>query len=376
MNMKRVVLLSLASAIGWFLCIGLVVAQQGKQAVYWRSQLKVALAHIKKEPNSPFWHNQAGIAYDALGDSSRAEAELKLSAKLDPYNPISYYTLYAFYQRKGTLSQQRRALLSALDNDNRNPLGHFELAHVLEEEGYLTVSLNEYQTAKRLVSAVHGNEYTDERGNPYEIAIVRKQVASCINRVAKLISSKQSERRRQSEKSSAGNRSQTLKGCENINQITQALAELQKTNWSHISLAWIQARWPTKLEPFDCATQRCRSLAHEGRIIDGQTQCGQKVDFDQKPHSAPGVDEALTVTIYFSSSRPEEAAAAAKSLATALGLSRHEVATISRQSDQEFLLPSSNKREHSFMVIRLAHRAAVWTMWVQVQRTLLQKRSN
>jgi tetratricopeptide (TPR) repeat protein len=168
-----------------------VSAQQGSKSVDWKKELQKAQDGIEKNPKSSFWHNQAGIAYDALGNVENAERELTLAASLDSTNPIGYYALYAFYQRKGTQAQQRQALLNALENDSRNPLGHFELGSVLEKEGRLTASLGEYRTAKSLVSEVKGREYIDGRGNPYEIEVVRTEADKCTDRVAKLIASKE-----------------------------------------------------------------------------------------------------------------------------------------------------------------------------------------
>ncbi|SRR6266403_3506626 len=168
-----------------------VSAQQGRKSVDWKKELQKAQDAIEKNPKSSFWHNQAGIAYEAVGDVENAEKELALACKLDSTNPIGYYSLYAFYKRMGTLAQQRETLLSALENDSRNPLGHFELGSVLEKEERLTASLRECRTAKSLVSEVKGREYIDGRGNPYEIEVVRTEVDKCIDRVAKLIASKQ-----------------------------------------------------------------------------------------------------------------------------------------------------------------------------------------
>jgi|SRR5271156_6534394 len=186
-------IIAFLSIVCVLLCVGpasWVSAQQGSNPVDWKKELQKARDGIEKNPKSSFWHNQAGIAYDALGDAQNAESELTLAANLDSTNPIGYYALYAFYQRKGTPAKQRQALLSALENDSVNPLGHFELGGVLEKEGYLTASLKEYHTAKSLISEMKGGEYIDGRGNPYEIEVVRKEVDECIDRVTKLVASK------------------------------------------------------------------------------------------------------------------------------------------------------------------------------------------
>lgn len=155
--------------------------------VNWKDELQKARAGIKKDPKSAFWHNQAGVAYDALGDPKNAEKELTLASRLDSTKPIYYYVLYGFYQRRGTIAQMREVLLNALENDSANPVGRIELGAVLEKEGDLAESLSEYRLAKLLVAKVKGREYTDPTGTPYDIEYVRRDVDGCIERVAKLI---------------------------------------------------------------------------------------------------------------------------------------------------------------------------------------------
>ncbi|MFB3918251.1 MAG: tetratricopeptide repeat protein, partial [Terriglobales bacterium] len=144
----------------------------------------------RRNPKSAFWHNQAGVAYDALGDFENAVKELKLASTLDTSNPTHDYALYALYKRKGMHAEQREVLLDALERDPGNPVGRFEFASLLEKEGHWADALREYRTAKTLVDAVKGPEYTDPRGNPYEVEFVRASVGQCIDRVAKLQASK------------------------------------------------------------------------------------------------------------------------------------------------------------------------------------------
>ena len=152
----------------------------------WKALLEKAQAGIEKNPNSAFWHNQASVAYDALGNFDLAVKELKLASTLDPDDPNHDYCLFALYKRKGTLRQQREVLLSALEIDGGNPLGHFELGVVLEKERHFQDSLREYRAAKMLTANVKRNEYTDRRGGVYEIEFVRNNVDAYIERVTKL----------------------------------------------------------------------------------------------------------------------------------------------------------------------------------------------
>lgn len=163
-----------------------LLAQHGSVTVDWKAELAKAKAGIAKNPKSAFWHNQAGVAYDALGDFANAVKELKLASTLDPSNPGDDYALYALYKRKAMHSEQRQVLLDALEKDPNNPVGRFEFAYVLEEEKHWADSLREYQVAKRLAASVKGPVYTDPRGNPFDIDGVREEVDKAIDRVAKL----------------------------------------------------------------------------------------------------------------------------------------------------------------------------------------------
>lgn len=163
---------------------------------YWKAELEKANTGIKENPRSPFWHNQAGVAYDALGDFKRAEKEFTAAAGLDNSNPGHYYALYFFYKRRGSLVQQREALLKALDIDPSNPLGRYEFAYVLEKERHWSDALREYRVVRALVAKVKGPEYIDPRKNPFEVNGVRDGVDKAIERVAKLNASRQPENRR------------------------------------------------------------------------------------------------------------------------------------------------------------------------------------
>jgi tetratricopeptide (TPR) repeat protein len=160
----------------------------------WKAELAKAKVGIEKNPKSAFWHSQAGVAYDALGDFQNALRELKLASTLDPSNPNGDYALYALYKRKAMRAEQRQVLLDALEKDHNNPVGRFEFAYLLEEEKYWADSLREYQVAKRLTVSVKGPMYTDLRGNAYDVDGVREEVDKAIKRVARLNESTQHQK--------------------------------------------------------------------------------------------------------------------------------------------------------------------------------------
>ena len=186
MSWFRSALLSFACVLCGVAHVRLILAQQGSVNVDWKAELAKAKAGIEKNPKSAFWHNQAGVAYDALGDFESAVKEVKFATTLDSSNPSNYYTLYALYKRKGLRSEQREVLLDALEKDADNPVGHIEFAYILEEEKHWADSLREYQTAKRLAANVKGSKYIEPRGNVYQLDNIRAEVDNAIDRVTKL----------------------------------------------------------------------------------------------------------------------------------------------------------------------------------------------
>jgi tetratricopeptide (TPR) repeat protein len=172
-----------------------ILAQHGSVTVDWKAELAKAKAGIGKNPKSASWHNQAGVAYDALGDFQNAVKEIKLASTLDPSDPIHDYTLYAIYKTRAMFpEEQRQLLLDALEKDSNNPVGRFEFAHILEEEKHWADALREYQVAKRLASSVKGPMYADPRGNAYSLDAIREEVDKAIERVAKLNESAQQQK--------------------------------------------------------------------------------------------------------------------------------------------------------------------------------------
>ena len=211
--------LVLTYALCWIACCAAATAQQVSVTVDWNAELAKAKTGIERDPRSAFWHNQAGVAYEALGEFENAVKEIKLACRLDESNPNNYYTLYAFYKRKGTRSEQRQVILDALERDPSNPLGRFEFAYVLETERRWADSFREYDTAKRLVAGVSGSAYIDARGNAYTVDSVRQQVDQAIERVAKL--------------NETSNETYSLSNADETEILSVLLsAEFQANNWT------------------------------------------------------------------------------------------------------------------------------------------------
>ncbi len=164
-----------------------LLAQHGSVTIDWKAELEKAQTEIAKDPKSAFWHNQAGVAYYSLGDFASGVRELKLASKLDPRNPIHDYALYGMYKRNGDITGEREALLSLIRKDPNNPLGHFELAVLLERQQKWTRALEEYKASKVLIGRVADvREYVDSQRNAYAIEAVRSNVDKSIQRVTKL----------------------------------------------------------------------------------------------------------------------------------------------------------------------------------------------
>jgi hypothetical protein len=162
-----------------------------------------------------------------------------------------------------------------------------------------------------------------------------------------------------------------IEGCGNAMALTKPLAKLEESNFKELSLDRIQAMWPTKLEASECTADGCRSVLHQGRIIDGQCQCCEKIDIDRSTNSAGGVDESLVVTMYYSARGKKKMVAAAKALAKAAGLADEEVTTVGRESEKSFQWKGTRQAEMFLMSVKLSHREKLWTAYVHIERHLL-----
>jgi tetratricopeptide (TPR) repeat protein len=81
------------------------IARRDEVEGFLRQKLKEAQSEITKNPDSSFWHNQAGVLYDALGDISGFESEFGWAIKLDPLNSMNYYQKYAIYKQRSLDAQ-------------------------------------------------------------------------------------------------------------------------------------------------------------------------------------------------------------------------------------------------------------------------------
>lgn len=104
--------------------------------VDWRAQLAVIQKQLRTQPDSEFPHNQAAVAYDALGDFQGFDREIHIAMKLDRSNPNNFYVAYAVYKRR-PVAGGARSILKVLEVDTANPFGHYEMATILEARALL-----------------------------------------------------------------------------------------------------------------------------------------------------------------------------------------------------------------------------------------------
>jgi tetratricopeptide (TPR) repeat protein len=160
--------------------------------VDWHAKLATLQKELARDPNSAFLHNQAAVAYDALGDFESFDREIHIAMKLEPRNPIDCYVAYAVYKRRRLREKQRSVLERALEIDPGNPFGHYERAGMLEDEKKWADALAEYETTKTLLDKVMRNSerqnftswsYVDPTGAPYDVTFERAHIDDDIARV-------------------------------------------------------------------------------------------------------------------------------------------------------------------------------------------------
>jgi tetratricopeptide (TPR) repeat protein len=168
--------------------------------VNWREELNKTQDQLQRNPNSAFLHNQAAVAYDALGDFEGFDREIHTAMTLDSENTIDYYVAYAVYKRRHLRDKSVFVLNEALKIDQTNPLGHYEKAAIFEGDKQWQNALEEYLATRELVREVKSHptnfqygewRYLDARGNPYDVTDIASLVDSDIIRVRKDIQKSQ-----------------------------------------------------------------------------------------------------------------------------------------------------------------------------------------
>jgi tetratricopeptide (TPR) repeat protein len=160
--------------------------------VNWREELNKTQSQLQRDPNSAFLHNQAAIAYDALGDFESFDREIHTAMTLDPRDPIHCYAAFAVYKRRHLADRSVSILDRALEIDPNNPFGHYEKAVIFENAKRWKNALTEYIATQELVRALKSDlsnlqrgewTYLDARRNPYDVTELASRVDEDIIRV-------------------------------------------------------------------------------------------------------------------------------------------------------------------------------------------------
>jgi hypothetical protein len=172
-----------------------------------------------------------------------------------------------------------------------------------------------------------------------------------------------------------GNR---LAGCSDPEALAAALVKLHETDWRDLSLAGIQAIWPTHLEPLDCGAEDCRSVLSQGRTIQGHCVCCEVFEFELKPDEDNSRGGQLhNVIIHYTTQQRKETVGVAKKFAKAMGLSDAEVATVGDDRIQNFgwWNTRQNQIEHFGMEIHFIRQGHLWELYLAMGRDVISSHS-
>jgi tetratricopeptide (TPR) repeat protein len=152
---------------------------------------------LARDPNSAFLHGQIAVAYDNLNDLPAFDAQIQEAMKLDRKSAIYCYFAYAVYKRRHLDDKKIKVLQQALRIDPDNPLGHYEMASIMEDNGKWSDALAEYDRTKQLLDGVKPNQsstdyskwsYADPSGDPYDVTFEKDHIDADITRVRTAVS--------------------------------------------------------------------------------------------------------------------------------------------------------------------------------------------
>lgn len=142
------------------------VKEQSSQAQDPRERLETAKKELKR--NAAFWHSQAALAYLELDEAESAQKEINQAIEADPSDPVYYYAAALIADKRKDVKSRRDAMLKALELDPDNPMGHFQLADILQGEGKTNEAIKEFELCIAKSKAVDANGiYYDKRGNAH-----------------------------------------------------------------------------------------------------------------------------------------------------------------------------------------------------------------
>jgi tetratricopeptide (TPR) repeat protein len=145
-----------------------------------RKRLAKAKAELERNPQSGYWHNQAGLLYAQLNENKRAQRELQLATSVEPNISYFHYSLGHFLYRTGALQEALVSLRKAVEIDPKNPAARFALGRVLEDKREVHLASEEFEKALRALEEIEadtdGINYVDQDGSYFSIAGLREQI--------------------------------------------------------------------------------------------------------------------------------------------------------------------------------------------------------
>ena len=158
-----------------------------------------------------------------------------------------------------------------------------------------------------------------------------------------------------------------LEGCADAPEIAKALAKLEEKDWQEVSLAQLRPIWPTELVGLSCDSDVCHSVWSKDRIIGGHCQCCATFSFKvQAGENGPRNAQLDEVIINYAALQREEIVAIAKAFAKASGLGAADLATVGRDSVQNFHWSSlrGKHQELSGIEVRISREGRVWELYL------------
>jgi len=161
-----------------------------------------------------------------------------------------------------------------------------------------------------------------------------------------------------------------IRGCARPSQISKGIRRVVASDWSTLSLESIQAQWPTKLQPAECANGSCRSIKRDGRVLEDRRECGEKVDLDL-PLSDQG-SHSLTVAVYYSAAQKAKVLAAADLFLRAAGVSKEDMLK-PRQVNEKFSWKGQDGSYRN-VTTHVWKQEGIWTLFFRVEMTSVPAR--
>jgi len=163
---------------------------------------------------------------------------------------------------------------------------------------------------------------------------------------------------------------QRLEGCPDPTQIVAALKTLRNSDWKNVSVEDLQKVWPTHLKGLECNEKVCSSVISEGRVINGEFECGEVFDFKVSRSKDGAPRERLqSVTIHYTAQTREETVIIAKSFANAIGLSDADAVSVGRENWQQFHWQSDAfGKEAHVLGLQWNRLGSKWNLYLSADR--------